>query len=178
MTILSLFDGMSCGQIALRDMGIKIDKYYASEVDKFAIQNTMYNFPDTVQLGDVREIDARQNHRLRIIIEAGYLNRPNWHITAHDSPAIIAAKGKALGRNEQVARLLIQCAEWFARDTEAIHVRVEPTRPLTKHWKGANHKITHQELINLPQINIQATRTNQEERDAALLALAAATYVI
>ena len=58
MVILSLFDGMSCGQIALRELGVTIDKYYASEIDKFAIQNTMANFPDTVQLGDVRQVDA------------------------------------------------------------------------------------------------------------------------
>ena len=60
MIVLSLFDGMSCGQIALRQLGIKVDKYYASEVDKFAIAQTMLNFPDTVQLGDVRNIDARK----------------------------------------------------------------------------------------------------------------------
>lgn len=59
MVILSLFDGMSCGQIALRELGVTIDKYYASEIDKFAIQNTMANFPDTVQLGDVRQVDAK-----------------------------------------------------------------------------------------------------------------------
>lgn len=51
MIVLSLFDGMSCGQIALRELGIKIDKYYASEIDKFAIHNTMVNFPDTMQSG-------------------------------------------------------------------------------------------------------------------------------
>ena len=50
MVILSLFDGMSCGQIALRQLGAKIDRYYASEMDKFAIAQTMLNFPDTVQL--------------------------------------------------------------------------------------------------------------------------------
>lgn len=50
---------MSCGQTALRDMGIPITRYYASEVDKFAIKNTMANFPDTIQLGDVRNIDGR-----------------------------------------------------------------------------------------------------------------------
>ena len=60
MIVLSLFDGMSCGQIALRELGIKIDTYYASEIDKFAIHNTMFNFPDTIQLGDVRNIDARK----------------------------------------------------------------------------------------------------------------------
>lgn len=58
MIVLSLFDGMSCGQIALRDLGLPITKYYASEIDKYAIQNTMANFPDTIQLGDVREIDG------------------------------------------------------------------------------------------------------------------------
>ena len=40
---------MSCGQIALRELGVTIDTYYASEVDKFAIANTMANFPDTVR---------------------------------------------------------------------------------------------------------------------------------
>ena len=53
MIVLSLFDGMSCGQIALKELGIKVDKYYASEVDKFAIEQTQLNFPNTIQLGDV-----------------------------------------------------------------------------------------------------------------------------
>ena len=56
MKVLSLFDGMSCGQIALSKLGVKVDKYYASEIDKYAIQITQKNFPDTVQLGDVCEI--------------------------------------------------------------------------------------------------------------------------
>lgn len=68
MNVLSLFDGMSCGQIALRELGCKIDKYYASEVDKFAIQNTMLNFPDTIQLGDVRNIDARGLGHIDLLI--------------------------------------------------------------------------------------------------------------
>lgn len=68
MIVLSLFDGMSCGQIALRELGCKIDKYYASEVDKFAIQNTMLNFPDTVQLGDVRNVDARNLGHIDLLI--------------------------------------------------------------------------------------------------------------
>lgn len=68
MIVLSLFDGMSCGQIALRDMGIPIERYYASEVDKFAIQNTMCNFPDTVHLGDVRQIDGRTLGHIDLLI--------------------------------------------------------------------------------------------------------------
>lgn len=53
MRVLSLFDGMSCGQIALRELGVNIEKYYASEVDKFAIAQTTLNFPDTIELGNV-----------------------------------------------------------------------------------------------------------------------------
>lgn len=49
---------MSCGQIALRELGVPVERYYASEVDKFAIAQTQLNFPDTVQLGDVRNIDV------------------------------------------------------------------------------------------------------------------------
>ena len=54
MNVLSLFDGMSCGQIALNKLGIKYDKYFAAEIDKYAMQVTQHNFPDTVQLGDVQ----------------------------------------------------------------------------------------------------------------------------
>lgn len=60
MRVLSLFDGISCGQLALRRAGIKIDTYYASEIDKYAIQVTQYNFPKTIQLGDVTKIDFTQ----------------------------------------------------------------------------------------------------------------------
>jgi len=54
MNVLSLFDGMSCGQIALERAGIEYDNYFASEIDKWAIQITQKNYPDTIQLGDVK----------------------------------------------------------------------------------------------------------------------------
>lgn len=53
MNILSLFDGMSCGQIALNRVGINYNNYYASEIDKYAIKITQKNFPNTIQLGDI-----------------------------------------------------------------------------------------------------------------------------
>ena len=58
MNVLSLFDGMSCGQIALDQLGVKIDNYFACEVDKYAIKATMTNYPNTIQLGDVCKVDA------------------------------------------------------------------------------------------------------------------------
>jgi DNA (cytosine-5)-methyltransferase 3A len=57
MNVLSLFDGMSCGQIALNKAGIKYDAYFASEVDKYAIKVAQANYPNTIQIGDVTQID-------------------------------------------------------------------------------------------------------------------------
>jgi DNA-cytosine methyltransferase len=56
--VLSLFDGISCGQIALNRIGVKYDNYYASEVDKHAITVTDANYPKTIQLGDVTKVKA------------------------------------------------------------------------------------------------------------------------
>ena len=58
MKVLSLFDGMSCGQLALKSIGAKVTTYLASEIDKYAIANTMNNFPDTIQLGSVTDVNV------------------------------------------------------------------------------------------------------------------------
>lgn len=58
--VLSLFDGISCGQVALRNLGIPVSKYYASEIENSSISITQRNFPNTVQLGDVRDITSEQ----------------------------------------------------------------------------------------------------------------------
>lgn len=57
MNILSLFDGISCGMVALEKSGIKVDKYYASEIDETAINISRNNYPSIIQLGDICEID-------------------------------------------------------------------------------------------------------------------------
>ena len=59
MRVLSLFDGISCGQVALQKLGVKVDRYYASEIDEYAISVTQKRFPNTIQLGDVTKV--RQN---------------------------------------------------------------------------------------------------------------------
>ena len=68
ITVLSLFDGMSCGQIALRELGIKVKTYFASEVDGYAIQTTNLNFPNTVQLGDVRNVKGADLPKIDLLI--------------------------------------------------------------------------------------------------------------
>ena len=68
MNVLSLFDGMSCGQQALERAGIKVDKYFASEIDKYAIQVTMANYPDTIQLGSVVGVDGYSLPKIDLLI--------------------------------------------------------------------------------------------------------------
>lgn len=68
MNVLSLFDGISCGQVALNRMGIKYDNYYASEIDKHAIQITQYNYPNTIQLGDVINIKGENLPKVDLLI--------------------------------------------------------------------------------------------------------------
>jgi len=68
MNVLSLFDGMSCGQQALQRAGIKVNQYFASEIDKYAIQVTMANFPNTIQLGSVVNVDGYSLPKIDILI--------------------------------------------------------------------------------------------------------------
>lgn len=68
MNVLSLFDGMSGGQIALTELNIPINKYYASEIDKYAMKFTMQNFPDTIQVGDIRELDINKLDKIDLLI--------------------------------------------------------------------------------------------------------------
>lgn len=68
MNVLSLFDGMSCGQQALERIGIKVDKYFASEIDKYAIKVTMANYPNTIQLGSVTEVNGYDLPKIDLLI--------------------------------------------------------------------------------------------------------------
>lgn len=68
MNVLSLFDGMSCGQLALQDAGFEVDNYFASEIDPYAIKIAKKNFPNTIHLGDVTKIKASDLPPIDLII--------------------------------------------------------------------------------------------------------------
>jgi DNA (cytosine-5)-methyltransferase 1 len=68
MRVLSLFDGMSCGQQALERIGLKVDTYFASEIDKYAIQVTMANYPNTIQLGSVVNVNGYELPKIDLLI--------------------------------------------------------------------------------------------------------------
>lgn len=67
-SVLSLFDGMSCGQIALNRIGIEYDNYFASEIDKHAIKVTQTNYPNTTQLGDVTKVKGNDLPKIDLLI--------------------------------------------------------------------------------------------------------------
>ena len=93
----------------------------------------------------------------------------NWHYNSRDSKAVCAAKGRSVGLCHATARHLKECAENFG-------LEVVMMKPLRKFWKGRDGKITHDEALyfmrGLPK------QTNQESRDAALLAWGYADYPI
>jgi len=68
INVLSLFDGISCGQIALERAGIEVENYFASEIDKYDMQITMANYPNTKQLGDVKNVTATQLPKIDLLI--------------------------------------------------------------------------------------------------------------
>ena len=68
MNVLSLFDGMSCGRQALERAGIEVNQYFASEIDKYAIQVTMANYPNTIQLGSVVGVDGYALPKIDLLI--------------------------------------------------------------------------------------------------------------
>lgn len=68
MNVLSLFDGMSCGQIALDQLDIKVDNYFASEIEKDSIKVTQGNYPHTKQIGDVTEVNGKDLPQIDLLI--------------------------------------------------------------------------------------------------------------
>ena len=96
-----------------------------------------------------------------VVVEAGWLNLNNWHLRRGDTAPMASAKGKALGRCEQTGRLILEMAERYGLQTLA-------KKPLRKCWKGRDGKITHDEIVTVT--GLVTGRTNQEERDALLLA--------
>ena len=68
MNVLSLFDGLSCGQLALQRAGVEVENYFASEIDKHAISVTQHHFPNTVQLGSVVGLDTSRLPKIDLLI--------------------------------------------------------------------------------------------------------------
>lgn len=122
-------------------------------------------FPETL---DYLHTYASLHSDFCVIIEAGWLNKSNWHLMRFDSKAKAAAKGNAVGRNHEVGRKLAEmCEHW--------HIPYQLVKPLKKVWQGKDGKITATELQSFTGYK---ARTNSEGRDAALLAWVSANLPI
>ncbi len=136
--------------------GVGIVERATRDVDAWAA-----SFSEIVDfLASVKERARVENVRVLIVVEAGWLNDSNWHLLPKDTKPMAAAKGKALGRCEQTGRLILEMAEHIGLECVA-------RKPLRKCWRGKDRKITHEEITSFTGIG---GRTNQEARDALLLA--------
>lgn len=125
------------------------------------------NFADTLGYLRMKQREAEVTGKpFRVIIEAGWLNKSHWHLTAKDSKQSAAAKGNAAGRNHEVGRKLAEMCDHWQIPYELI--KPLPLRAGSVYfWSGKDGKITAAELEAVTGIK---HRTNQEARDAALIA--------
>lgn len=91
MRVLSLFDGMSCGMIAMINAGIQVDEYYAYEIDKYAIQTSKHNFPQIIQCGDIFKGDFTQYKDFDYLIGGSICTY--WSIAQHPDKRETTASG-------------------------------------------------------------------------------------
>ncbi|OKZ38633.1 MAG: hypothetical protein BHV68_10415 [Bacteroidales bacterium 43_8] len=107
------------------------------------------------------------DERVAVYVEAGWKNKSNWHLSPKDTRAIAAKKGEHVGRNQETGRKIVEMLRHYG-------IQVMEQSPLRKCWQGKDGKITHEELKRLCQMSgiaFNASRSNQEERDSALLAI-------
>lgn len=118
-------------------------------------------FPELIaQLRYEHDRAKFMNENLIVIIEGGWLNHGNWHLPSVCSKFKAAAQGRSVGMNHQTGILIAEMCEY-------LFIPFQVVKPLQKIWSGHDRKITHEELATITGIH---GRTNQEERDAALLA--------
>lgn len=108
VTILSLFDGMECGYIAFKELGIPIGKYYAYEIDKYAVQTSSYNFPDIEHKGNVFNADFSQYKNIDWLI--GGSPCTYWSIAQKSSTRETEASGIGWELFSQYVRALRQAS--------------------------------------------------------------------
>jgi hypothetical protein len=117
------------------------------------------DFPNVLELIRTTK-DLTEPGKLVVVVEAGWMNKSNWHLLQYDSNAQAARKGYDVGRNHETGHKIVEVCK-------ALEIRVVEHIPLVKRWRGKDGKITHEELAYFTGIT---KRTNQDERDAILLA--------
>ena len=107
------------------------------------------------------EYGCKEDERMVVVVEAGWMNATNWHTQRGQSAAAAAKTGQNTGRNHEVARKIAEMARHYG-------MTVDEVKPLRKCWRGRDGKITHEELSHI--VGGLDKHLNQEARDSALLA--------
>lgn len=128
-----------------------------------------YHFSELMEFLPIwKERAGAKGESLLVVVEASWMTRANWHGKSGDNRRQASSKGYDVGRNHETGRKIVEMAK------EHYGLEVKCRRPLRKCWSGRDGKITHGELMSLlegSRVTCARKVTNQEERDAALLAL-------
>ena len=169
MNVLSLFDGISCGKVALNRLGIKIDKYYASEIDKNAIKVAKYNYPDIIEIGDIRDINCKDLPNIDLIIggspcqsftfagkREGMVTEENIEITTLEQYLELKKNGFSFKGQSylfwEYARLL--------KEVNPTYFLLENVK-MQKHWQDVITKTVGVKPININSELLSAQRRNR-----------------
>lgn len=152
MNILSLFDGISCGRIALERAGIKVDKYYASEIENSAIEISKKNYPDIIQLGDITKIDKNKLQEL-----------PKIDLILAGSPCQgFSRQGNCLNFNHPQSKLFfdfVRILNWVKKNNNSEVKFLLENVEMKKEWKDV---IT--EYVNVLPIDINSKLLSAQNR--------------
>jgi hypothetical protein len=144
------------------DPDIEKSGYCVLKVNTKEVETTAKSFHEIVER--FRALSYDQNCRdveITVVVEASWIKgKNNWHLCIRDTKNVIAAKGYSVGQNHQTGILICEMARSYG-------LKVVEHLPLFKCWNGKDRKITDEEIKSFMPIK---GRTNQESRDAALLA--------
>ena len=136
-------------------------------IPEMSMNISTLSFPHLIDyLWHVKDNFLDEGQSVTVLVEAGWLNQSNWHVGWKNNNREAAAIGNSTGRNHETGRKIIEMARHFGFPVEEI-------RPLRKCWTGKDGKITHEELqryLLSQRIDFPFKRSNQEQRDAALIA--------
>lgn len=137
------------------------------DVSSRTMTTSTMTMPELIESLRTESLKPLPKGELLVVVEASWLASANWHLTSRDNVRTAAAKGERTGRNHQVGMTLVELCRYY-------NLSCEERRPLLKVWHGKDGKITFTELSRLCKgsgITYEARKNNQEERDAALLAI-------
>jgi hypothetical protein len=138
-----------------------VNKSGVARLEGNRVELSSLSFPILIDfLMRLKGAELNGGPRAVIVVEASWKISHNWHAHRGDSKGTVARKGNDAGRCHEVGRKIVECARYYG-------LEVVEKLPLKKIWRGRDGKITHEEISAFMAIG---KRSNQEERDAALLA--------